>query len=55
MKRYDEACIIIDASICTSLYLTHSVITYDTAWTVIAYYESLLQLIVDVCIGEYKS
>lgn len=39
-------CIIIDASICT-----HAVITYDTAWSVTAYYESLLQFIVQVSIG----
>ncbi len=54
MKRSDEACIVIDASICTSLYLTHTIVIYDTAWTIIAYYESLLQLIVEVCIGVYK-
>lgn len=54
MKHYDKSCIIKEASICISFDLIHTMIIYVTARTLIAIYESLVQLIVEVCVGIHN-
>lgn len=52
VKHYDKACVVTNASIFSSLNVTQAMITYH--WTIIAHRESLQQLIVQVCTGEYR-